>query len=41
LFVLTDKVFEPTCATQEVYEGGSRDVALSALAGTNGKYTDI
>ncbi|XP_019085463.1 PREDICTED: kinesin-like protein KIN-7B [Camelina sativa] len=30
-----DKVFEPTCATQEVYEGGSRDVALSALAGTN------
>ncbi|KAL1218568.1 Kinesin-like protein KIN-7B [Cardamine amara subsp. amara] len=30
-----DKVFEPTCATQEVYEAGSRDVALSALAGTN------
>ncbi|CAE6074840.1 unnamed protein product [Arabidopsis arenosa] len=30
-----DKVFEPNCATQEVYEGGSRDVALSALAGTN------
>ncbi|KAJ0241634.1 Kinesin-like protein KIN-7B [Hirschfeldia incana] len=30
-----DKVYEPTCATQEVYEGGSRDVALSALAGTN------
>ncbi|VVB04828.1 unnamed protein product [Arabis nemorensis] len=30
-----DKVFEPTCATHQVYEGGSRDVALSALAGTN------
>ncbi|KAF2614877.1 hypothetical protein F2Q70_00011902 [Brassica cretica] len=30
-----DKVYEPTCATHEVYEGGSRDVALSALAGTN------
>ncbi|ESQ37568.1 hypothetical protein EUTSA_v10002392mg [Eutrema salsugineum] len=30
-----DKVFEPISATQEVYEGGSRDVALSALAGTN------
>ncbi|CAH2065436.1 unnamed protein product [Thlaspi arvense] len=30
-----DKVFETTCATQEVYEGGPRDVALSALTGTN------
>ncbi|CAH8383509.1 unnamed protein product [Eruca vesicaria subsp. sativa] len=30
-----DKVYEPTCATQEVYEGGARDVALSALSGTN------
>ncbi|XP_010535794.1 PREDICTED: kinesin-like protein KIN-7B isoform X2 [Tarenaya hassleriana] len=30
-----DKVFEPTCSTLKVYEGGARDVALSALTGTN------
>lgn len=41
LLLLLDKVFEPTCATHQVYEGGSRDVALSALAGTNGNLADI
>ncbi|XP_059634670.1 kinesin-like protein NACK2 [Cornus florida] len=30
-----DKVFDPTCSTQKVYEGGARDVALSALNGIN------
>uniref|UniRef100_A0A5B7CB36 Kinesin-like protein n=1 Tax=Davidia involucrata TaxID=16924 RepID=A0A5B7CB36_DAVIN len=30
-----DKVFDPTCSTQKVYEDGARDVALSALNGIN------
>ncbi|XP_022933057.1 kinesin-like protein NACK2 [Cucurbita moschata] len=30
-----DKVFDPTCSTQRVYEEGARDVALSALTGMN------
>ncbi|KAL8102759.1 kinesin-like protein NACK2 [Apium graveolens] len=30
-----DKVFDPVCSTQKVYEEGARDVALSALNGIN------
>ncbi|KAA8534736.1 hypothetical protein F0562_029822 [Nyssa sinensis] len=30
-----DKVFDPICSTQKVYEDGARDVALSALNGIN------
>ncbi|KAL5850753.1 hypothetical protein ACOSQ3_008804 [Xanthoceras sorbifolium] len=30
-----DKVFDPTCSTQKVYEEGAKDVALSALTGIN------
>ncbi|KNA09859.1 hypothetical protein SOVF_149650 [Spinacia oleracea] len=30
-----DKVFSPTCVTARVYEGGAKDVALSALTGIN------
>ncbi|KAJ4708699.1 Kinesin-like protein [Melia azedarach] len=30
-----DKVFDPTCSTQKVYEEGAKDVALSALKGIN------
>ncbi|KAM7513495.1 hypothetical protein LguiA_003078 [Lonicera macranthoides] len=30
-----DKVFDPACSTQKVYEEGARDVALSALNGIN------
>ncbi|KAJ1402970.1 P-loop containing nucleoside triphosphate hydrolase [Sesbania bispinosa] len=30
-----DRVFAPTCSTQEVYEEGAKDVALSALSGIN------
>ncbi|KAJ0032040.1 hypothetical protein Pint_13577 [Pistacia integerrima] len=30
-----DKVFEPACSTQKVYEEGAKDVALSALTGIN------
>ncbi|XP_010687583.2 kinesin-like protein KIN-7B [Beta vulgaris subsp. vulgaris] len=30
-----DRVFSPTCVTAKVYEGGARDVALSALTGIN------
>uniref|UniRef100_A0A803MFA2 Kinesin-like protein n=1 Tax=Chenopodium quinoa TaxID=63459 RepID=A0A803MFA2_CHEQI len=29
------KVFSPTCVTARVYEGGAKDVALSALTGIN------
>lgn len=35
---VTDKVFDPTCSTQKVYEEGAKNVALSALTGINGKY---
>ncbi|XP_038876532.1 kinesin-like protein NACK2 [Benincasa hispida] len=30
-----DKVFDPTCSTQRVYDEGAKDVALSALTGMN------
>ncbi|XP_021756731.1 kinesin-like protein KIN-7B isoform X1 [Chenopodium quinoa] len=30
-----NKVFSPTCVTARVYEGGAKDVALSALTGIN------
>ncbi|RWW02356.1 hypothetical protein GW17_00034560 [Ensete ventricosum] len=30
-----DKVFGPACLTERVYEGGAKDVALSALTGIN------
>ncbi|KAK3213324.1 hypothetical protein Dsin_018030 [Dipteronia sinensis] len=30
-----DKVFDPLCSTQKVYEEGAKDVALSALTGIN------
>ncbi|GAB4853690.1 Kinesin-like protein nack2 [Ancistrocladus abbreviatus] len=30
-----DRVFGPTCSTQNVYEQGAKDVALSALTGIN------
>ncbi|XAR51115.1 Plus-end-directed kinesin ATPase [Bertholletia excelsa] len=30
-----DRVFDPSCSTQNVYEEGARDVALSALNGIN------
>ncbi|CAK9159255.1 unnamed protein product [Ilex paraguariensis] len=30
-----DKVFDPSCSTQKVYDQGARDVALSALNGIN------
>ncbi|MED6217979.1 hypothetical protein PIB30_022735 [Stylosanthes scabra] len=30
-----DKVFAPSCSTQQVYDEGVRDVALSALSGIN------
>ena len=33
---MTDKVFNPLCSTQKVYEEGAKDVALSALTGING-----
>lgn len=36
LLVCVDKVFDPSCMTQKVYEEGARDVALSALNGING-----
>lgn len=32
---MSDKVFDPVCSTQKVYEDGARDVALSALNGIN------
>lgn len=32
---VSDKVFDPTCSTQKVYEEGAKDVALSALNGIN------
>jgi centromeric protein E len=31
-----DKVFGPSCQTDLVYEGGAKDVAMSALTGING-----
>ncbi|RRT66381.1 hypothetical protein B296_00040239, partial [Ensete ventricosum] len=33
-----DKVFGPACLTERVYEGGAKDVALSALTGINEKF---
>ncbi|KAF5188239.1 Kinesin-like protein nack2 [Thalictrum thalictroides] len=30
-----DRVFDPSCVTQKVYDEGARDVALSALTGIN------
>ncbi|XVE97836.1 hypothetical protein REPUB_Repub03eG0053000 [Reevesia pubescens] len=30
-----DRVFDPSCSTQKVYEEGAKDVALSALTGIN------
>ncbi|XVF48833.1 hypothetical protein PTKIN_Ptkin03bG0220100 [Pterospermum kingtungense] len=30
-----DRVFDPSCSTQKVYEDGAKDVALSALTGIN------
>jgi hypothetical protein len=33
---LPDKVFEPACQTDVVYEEGAKDVAMSALTGING-----
>jgi centromeric protein E len=32
-----DKVFEPSCQTDLVYEDGAKDVAMSALTGINGR----
>lgn len=32
----TDRVFDPSCETQNVYDEGAKDVALSALTGING-----
>jgi centromeric protein E len=34
---LPDKVFGPSCQTDLVYEGGAKDVAMSALTGINGR----
>jgi hypothetical protein len=32
--LLADRVFGPGCQTRRVYEEGAKDVALSALAGS-------
>ncbi|XVF35194.1 hypothetical protein REPUB_Repub18cG0124300 [Reevesia pubescens] len=34
-FFLENRVFDPSCSTQKVYEEGAKDVALSALTGIN------
>ena len=34
--LMADKVFDPSCSNQKVYEEGAGDVALSVLSGING-----
>lgn len=36
-----DKVFGPACQTDVVYEEGAKDVAMSALAGINGRLRPV
>lgn len=37
----SDKVFDPDCSTESVYEDGVKTVALSALMGINGNFLDL
>lgn len=38
MFTVVDRVFRGDCTTREVYEEGTRDIALSVVGGINCEY---